>query len=146
MAITTHIYNHTSRLVLNKGIDLANLKVMLLNDNASFSAANTTVSQVTNAGANEVSGSGWTPGGVTLANVAVGTVATNNANLTADNVSVTADGGSIGPAYYALVLDATSNAPLILIDFDGAQSAGNGTPFNINWHSDGILVVENNQE
>ena len=59
--------------------------------------------------------------------------------MDADDVSQTASGGSIGPAYAALVYDSTSNKPLFYIDFGQAQSAGATTDFKIVWDATGLI-------
>lgn len=143
MAVTISRYNHTSKKLMNKEVDLSTLKVMLLNSSASFTATNTTLNQVNNSGAYQVSGNGWTSGGVTLSNVAVTVVDTNGAMLDADDVDVEATGGAIGPAYALVIYDDTdsNDAPLWFIDFDGAQTAGEGTSFKITFNANGILRV-----
>lgn len=143
MAVTISRYNHTAKLLLNKEITLTTLKIMLLNNSASFTAANTTLNQVANSGAYQVSGNGWTAGGITLTSVAVTTVATNGAMLDAADVSVTATGGDIGPAYKAVIYDdsLSGDSPLWFIDFDGAQTAGSGTDFKININANGIARI-----
>src|SRR3569623_1469733 len=105
MAVTMSLYDHTVKLIVNKEVTFTSLKVKLLDNTATFSASQTTVASVDGSGAKEVSGNGWTTGGITLANVAVTQVTTNDAMLDADDVAVTASGGSIGPAYAALVYD-----------------------------------------
>lgn len=137
MAVTSSLYNQTAKLFANGEVDIDNIKVMLLNDSATFTAANTAVSSVSS---NEVSGNGWTSGGETIGNAAVTTVTTNDAKLDGDDISVTATGGSVGPAYKAALYDGTSNALLAFIDFDGAQSAGVGTDFKIVWNASGIIT------
>lgn len=143
MAITISRYNHTAKKIANKEVTYTTLKVMLLDDGASFTAANTQLTQVTNAGAYEVDGNGWTTGGETLENVAVTVHDTNGAKIDADDVDVEADGGSIGPAYAAVIYDDTDadDAPLWYIDFDGPQTAGEGTPFKIQFAADGIYTI-----
>lgn len=143
MAITITPYNHTRRKFLAQDVDFGGLKVVLLNASASFTAANTQLTQVTNAGAYEVSGNGWPAGGPMLDNFAVTTVATSVAMLDADDVSEDADGGDIGPAYYAVIYDDAdaNDAPLWFIDFDGAKTAGAGTPFKIAFSANGIARV-----
>lgn len=140
MAETISRYNHTAKLTWNKEIDYSTLKVMLLTDDATFTAGNTTLAQVTNTGAYQVSGNGWTAGGITLASAAITTVATNGSMLDAADISITATGGDIGPAYKAVIYDDThaNDAPLWFIDFDGAKTAGEGTPFLIRINANGI--------
>lgn len=139
MAVTMSLYDHTVKLTVNKEVTYTTLKVKLLDNTATFSASQTTVASVDGSGAKEVSGNGWTSGGVTLSSVAVTQVTTNDAMLDAHDVAVTASGGSIGPAYAALVYDSTSNKPLVYIDFGQAQSAGSTTDFKIVWDATGII-------
>jgi hypothetical protein len=139
MAVTMSLYDHTVKLLANKEVTLTTLKVKLLDATAVFTAADATVAAVDGTGTKEVSGNGWAAGGPTLASVAVTTVTTNDAMLDATDVSVTASGGSIGPAYAALVYDDTSSKPLIYIDFGQAQSAGDTTDFKIVWDATGLI-------
>jgi hypothetical protein len=93
---------------------------------------------------NEVYGNGWPAGGPTLANVtqtqaAITDVSVNDAMLDADDVSVVASGGSIGPTYKALLYDHTNEYPIAFIDFGGSQAAGDTTEFKIRWSANGIL-------
>lgn len=88
-------------------------------------------------------GNGWVPGGPVLASAAVTQAAitdgtSNDAKLDADDVVVTADGGSIS-GYKALLWDATNILPLAFIDFGQLQSAGDTTDFKIRWHANGII-------
>lgn len=142
MAVTISPYNNVLKKFINKEFDLANLKLMLLNNSATFTAADTTVDAVAGANtpprANEVSGNGWTTGGLALSNVAVTVVTTNDAKLDADDVVATATGGAIGPAYKALLYDATNNVPIAFIDFGGALTAGQDTEFKVVWNASGI--------
>jgi hypothetical protein len=137
MAVTISLYNQAVKKLVNKEVTLTTLKLMLLDNDATFTAANTTITDVNS---DQVSGNGWTSGGITLTGVAVTTVTTNDAKLDADDISVTATGGSIGPAYKAVLYDSTSGDLLAFIDFGGAQSAGVGTPFNVTWNSSGIIT------
>lgn len=143
MAVTISRYNHTARKFASGDITLGSLKLMLLNDSATFTAGNTTLNQVTNSGAYQVSGNGWTAGGEVLANAAITTVATNGAMLDADDISKEASGGPIGPAYKAVIYDDAdaNDAPLWFIDFDGSQTAGQGTDFRITINASGIFRI-----
>jgi hypothetical protein len=138
MAVTITPYNHTLKLFLNQEVDLSNIKVILLNASGTFTATHTATTQVTNSGAYEVSGNGWDAGGELLSSVAASTVTTNDAKLDADDLSITATGGDIGPAENAVVVDATSGKPLYHISFGEAKTAGVGTPFNLTWNANGI--------
>ena len=127
-------YNHTKKLFANGEVTLSTLKVMLVSG-YTFSAAEEALTQVT---AVEVSGNGWPVGGPTIANAAITVTNTNDAKLDGDNVSITASGGDIGPATALVVVDSSSNKPLFHYEFPTSQTAGDGTPFNINWAAEGI--------
>lgn len=137
MAVTVTLYNHTAKLFANGDVDLANLKVMLLNASGTVTASHTAISSIS---ANQVSGNGWTTGGVALSGVAVTTTTTNDATLDATDISVTASGGTIGPAENAVIYDATGNYPLVHIAFGGAKSADAGADFKITWNASGIAT------
>lgn len=149
MAVSFYAYNHTPRLIANQEVAVASLKVMLLSASAAYTAANTTLDQVAGVNtpprANEVSGNGWTAGGMALANEAWTTVTTNDTKFDATDLSVTASGGDIGPARYAVVFDDAhaSKAPLYFVDFGESRTAGDGTPFVFVWHADGLAVISN---
>lgn len=97
-------------------------------------------------GTYEVYGNNWPAGGPLLASVtatqaAISDATSNDAKLAATDVSVTAAGGSIGPAYKALLYDATTMFPLAYIDFGAVQTAGDTTDFKIRWNANGILNI-----
>lgn len=134
MAVTVHRYNHTAKKVLNSEVNLATIKIMLLNATAvaAFNAAHTTVDQAAGAESgghrpNEVYGNGWAEGGELLTGVNVSIRNTNGAALAADDLSKTATGGNIGPARGHLMLDATGMEPLYLVDFGQDEEAGEET-------------------
>mgnify|MGYP000205017885 CR=1 FL=1 len=145
MAVTISRYNHTVKKLLNKEIDYTTLKMMLLNNSATFTATNTTLDQVAGANtpprANEVSGNGWTTGGIALASVTVAIATTNDANIDATDISVTATGGSIGPAYKAVIYDDTGDVPLWFIDFGQVEEAGETTDFKFIFNAAGIFAT-----
>jgi len=145
MAVTISRYNHTPKLFLNKELTLSTLRVMLLDDNAVFDASDTALSDVLAGDATEVSGNGWTAGGETIASVAVTTVDTDGAMIDGNDISVTASGGSIGPASAAVIYDDSmtlpADAPLWYIDFGGAETAGVGTDFKISFNANGIARI-----
>lgn len=143
MAVTISRYNHTLKKLLNKEITYSTLKLMLLSDDAAFDATDAQLTDVTNAGANEVDGNGWDAGGEPLTGVTISIVDTDGAMLDADDVTVQAAGGPIGPAYAAVIYDDTdaNDAPLWFVDFGGAQTAGLGTDFKITFNANGIQRV-----
>ncbi len=144
MAVTITPYNHTLKKLVNEEFTLGSLKVMLVNQAAvtGFNAANTTLAQVLNGAQDEVSGNGWTVGGEALANAAVTTVTTNDAKFDADDISKTATGGNIGPAYGAVIYDDAdaNDAPVAMVDFGQAEEAGETTDFKIVWPAGGIIT------
>ena len=144
MAVTISRYNNTLKRLVNKEVTYTTLKVMLLNDSAAFDATDTVITGPAGAAnANEVSGNGWTVGGETLANVAVTVIDIDGAMIDADDITVTASGGAIGPAYAAVIYDDTDtdDAPLWYVDFGGQQEAGDGTPFKVTINANGIIRV-----
>ena len=140
MAVTIFLYDHTLRLA--GSLDLTNLRIMLLDNTATFARANTALVDVAGAAhAKEIDGNGWTTGGEFLANVEWKTVTTNDAILDCDDISVVASGGMIGPAYAAVFYDDAhpSDAPLIYVDFGEAVSAGEATPFLLTISANGLF-------
>lgn len=140
MADTIQLYNHTAKLFANKEVTIGTtLKVMLLNSSGSFSAAHTTITDVST---NQVSGNGWDAGGEPLQSAAVTTVTTNDAKLDAADLSIAASGGSIGPASYAVIWDDAhaSDVLLAFITFDTPQTATAGNNFVITWNASGIFT------
>lgn len=140
MADTIQLYNHTAKLFANKEITIgANLKVMLLDSDAAFDATDTNIGDVS---ADQVSGNGWAAGGEALQNAAVTTVTTNDAKLDADDITVTATGGTIGPASYAVIYDDAhaSDVLLAFITFGSPQTATVGMDLVITWNANGIFT------
>ena len=91
---------------------------------------------------NEVSGTGYTAGGVALANCSLGyTAGTNVIKVDADDTTWAA---STITARYAVIYKSTgvdSTSPLIAyIDFGEDKSSENGD-FTIQWHADGIATI-----
>jgi len=144
MAVTVSLYNHTVKKLVNKEVAYTTLRVMLLSNTATFDATHTALTTVTNAGAYELAGNGWTTGGMTIANVALTTVTTNDAKLDGDDISVTATGGPIptAAAYKAVIYDDTeiNDMPLLWIDFGQDEQAGEDTDFKIVWPAAGIVT------
>jgi hypothetical protein len=146
MAETIQRYNHTRQVLLHYGVEnqSGNFYMELLNDSATFDATDTAKTDVDNAGAYEVSGNGWDVGGEAIT-VTVSVVNTDEAKWDAADLSITASGGNIGPAYKALVYLNVDNAdtdypPLWFITFDGSETAVSGNPFAVTFDSNGIEV------
>lgn len=144
MAVTISRYNHTAKKLLNSEVTLASLKFMLLDNTATFDATDTTLTDVAgSANAKEVDGNGWTTGGEAVASAAITTVDTDGAMLDAADITVTATGGSIGPAYAGVIYDDadTDDQPLWYVDFGTGETAGTGTDFKVTFNASGIFRV-----
>jgi len=129
-------YNHTRKLFANSEVTIANMKVVLVGAGYTFVASETALTAITAA---QVSGNGWTVGGIVIASAVI-TVEGANAKLDGTDISITASGGDIGPASALVVVDATSSKPLFHFAFPSAQTAGSGTPFNVTWNVAGIAT------
>lgn len=139
---TISLYNHTiSRFVTGANSASDTYKVILLNDSASFAATGATLTSVTNGGAYEVSGNGWTAGGETLTNVTLELANTNGAKFDADDIIVTATGGSIGPySAYVIYNDTDANdPPLAYVAMTAPTTITVGQSLEIRWASAGIV-------
>ena len=130
------IYNRFKANILNKVVDCEadTIKVALLNDSHSFTATNTKWSDVS---ANEISGTGYTAGGVDLANKSVTEAATTK--FDSDDASWASATFS---CYHAVIYDDTiaDDELICSLDFGGAQSVVSGT-FTIQWASEGIITL-----
>jgi hypothetical protein len=138
MAVTISLYNHTAKLFAEGSNAPGDTYKVKLFTAATFNATHTTLAGV--GGTEATTGTGYNAGGPSLANVAVTTVTTNDARFDADDVTLTASGGSITASYGVVYNDTDANdPPLAFIDFDGSQSAGAGTDFKIIWDANGIF-------
>lgn len=130
------IYYNFFADLMNKELDLEadTIKVMLLDDSHSFTNSNTVIGDVS---ANEISGTGYTAGGATLASKAVTAAATTKWD--ADNTAWTSATFS---AYHAVIWDDTHASDHIIcsIDFGGVQTVTSGT-FTIQWDAAGIITM-----
>jgi hypothetical protein len=132
------LYNHTRKLFQNGEVNITSLKVMLTNG-YTFDPTETTMTAIE---AEEVSGNGWTAGGPTIASATVTVTNTNESKLDGNDISVTATGGDIGPATGMVVYDSVEDKPLFYFLIDPSQTAGDSTPFLINWNAAGIYTIE----
>lgn len=139
MAVSISLYNHTAKLFADGSNAVGDTYKVKLLTAATFDASHTTLAAT---GGTETTGAnGYTTGGQSLANVAVTTVSTNDAKFDADDLTWSASGGSISAAYGIIYNDSdTDDPPLAFIDFDGSQSAGDGTDFKIVWNASGIFT------
>jgi hypothetical protein len=139
---TTKTYGSVISKAFNKEIDFDSdtIKVALLS--SSYTPNQDTHDYFNDVSSFEVSGTGYTAGGATLANKSVTyTGATNVTKFDADDVSWTS---STITARYAVVYDSTgtaSTSALIgYVDFGSDQSSSSGT-FSIVWDSAGIFTT-----
>ena len=139
MAVTISLYNHTAQRFASGANAVGDTYKVKLFTAATFDPTHTTEAA---AGGTEVAnGNGYTTGGLTLANVAVTTVTTNDAKFDADDASWTAAGGSISAAFARIYNDTDADdPPVAFIDFDGTKTAGDQTDFKIIWNASGIVT------
>lgn len=139
---TIQLYNHTANLFASGTCIAADTyKMMLLNSSASFDATDTQLTQVSNAGAYEVSGNGWDVGGEPLANVAFAIATTNDSTFDADDVLVTISGGNLGPySAYVIYNDTDANdPPLAYVTLTAPQTVADGGVAGAIWNASGIF-------
>ena len=138
MAPSISLYNHTTARFANGTNAVGDTYKLMLCSAATFDAANTTLAGITKT---QISGNGYTAGGATLAGVVVTTVTTNDAKFDADDVSITASGGSIAATHGILYNDTDADdPPVAFINFDGTITANNGVPFVVQWNANGIVT------
>ena len=139
MAVTISLYNHTAKRFAEGTNAVGDTYKVKLLSAATFDATDVTLADT--GGTEATTGTGYSAGGATQANVAVTTVTTNDAKFDADDVSWTASGGAITASYGIIYNDTdTDDPPVAFIDFDGSQSAGDGTDFKIIWNASGIVT------
>lgn len=113
--------------------------IILMNATHSFNSANTIKSDIA---ANEIAtGAGYTQGAKTLASVTWGESG-GTTTFDAADVTWTASGGAIAATDAVIYSEtAASDQLMCSIDFDGEQSAGDGTDFKITFNASGIFTV-----
>ena len=137
---TSQLYDHTVNLFVSGANSTADTyKVILLSSAATFVAAATTVDEVTNSGANEVSGNGWTAGGMTIGNPTITQVTTNDSQFSGDNIITEISGGDLGPFSAYVIVNSTDSKPLAYITLDAPETVTSGLYAQIAWPSDGII-------
>lgn len=140
--MATVIYNSFKQKIMNGSIDLDTdtIKVALVtNSYTPDQDAHDFFDDVTN----EVSGTGYTAGGATLANKTVTADNTDNEGVfDADNVTWTT--ATITSARYAIVYKSTGTAatsPLIAAIDLGQDYSTSGGDFTLTWNSEGIINI-----
>ncbi|MFB0523911.1 MAG: hypothetical protein ACETVZ_00095 [Phycisphaerae bacterium] len=130
------MYDRFKANLMNKEVDLEAdvVKCMLLNNSHAFTNTHNVIGDVS---ANEISGTGYTAGGATLASKAVTQAATTKWD--AADVEWTS---ATFTAYHAVLWDdtVTTDDLIASIDFGGAKSVSAGT-FKIQWHTNGIVTL-----
>ena len=115
-------------------MDSDTIKIGLLDDSHTFTAANDTWADVS---ANEVSATGYTAGGGTLDSPSITEGATFKWDADDETWTIT---GSM-TAYHAVVYDTTNADSLICsFDFGGAKTATNGN-FTVSFSASGIITM-----
>jgi hypothetical protein len=137
------LYGNFLKQALNKEIDWDSdtIKVALLS--SSYTPNQDTHDYYDDVSANEVTGTGYTTGGITLGSKTSTYDGTNNV-IVLDAADVTWSSSTI-TARYAVVYDDTpataGTKPLIgYVDFGSDQSSTNGN-FTITWDSTGIVRI-----
>ena len=141
MAVTAKLFGNALKQAMNGEWDWDSdtIKVMLC---TSSYAPDQDVHDYKDDVDNEVSGTGYTAGGVALASCSVAyTAGTNVIKVDADDATWAA---STITARYAVIYKSTgvdSTSPVIAyIDFGEDKSSENGA-FTIEWHADGIATI-----
>jgi hypothetical protein len=137
------LYGNFLKQALNKEIDWDSdtIKVALLS--SSYTPNQDTHDYFDDVSANEVTGTGYTTGGITLSSKTSTYDGTNNV-IVLDAADVTWSSSTI-TARYAVVYDdsganAASKALIGYVDFGSDQSSTNGN-FTITWDSTGIVRI-----
>lgn len=143
MPVSAKMYGNMLRLALNKEIDWDSDTIKVALVSSSYTPDQDAHDYWNDVVANEVTGTGYTAGGATLANKTITyTGATNKVALDADDASWAA---STITARYAVVYDSTpgtdATRPLLgYVDFGQNESSSNGT-FTIAWNASGIFEL-----
>lgn len=139
------IYNSFKKKIMDGSIDLDTdtIKVALVTSSYTPNIdTHTQYSHITN----QVTGTGYTAGGATLANKSVAVDTTNDrAKFDADDTTwTTASITARGAIIYKYVDNAGSpddTSPLICYKDFGADVTSTNADFTIKWHADGILYL-----
>lgn len=122
--------NKIKYLLATKAIDFVNDTFKIILMDSSFTFNKDTHHQYSDVSANELAtGNGYTAGGATLSGVSVTEDDTDDrCEITWNNATWTASGGSIGPASGAIILDdSVADDPVVgYIDFGGNYTQANG--------------------
>lgn len=141
MAVTAQVPGRLGESLLNGEVDLdtATVKVLLTTSGYTFDAdTHRYRSSVTN----EVSATGYTAGGATVANSALTyDSATNTVRLDGDDVVWTADLTAHNAIWYVDTGDAATDVILAVWVSDTAVTSSNGGTFTLTPHANGLLTL-----
>lgn len=141
MAVTTSLYNHTASLFASGQMNSTDTYKVILLTSGTFTASNTTLSQASSGYTEVANGNGYTTGGLSLSNITVSIVTTNDSKFDADDAIWNATSSGITAAAAILFNDTVANdPPLMYIDFGASETAPASTDFKIVWPATGILV------
>jgi hypothetical protein len=121
-------------------LDLETHKIALFSDSITVNFTTDTAYGVSPYDANEVSGTGWSAGGVALTGTTFtasgGTATFDATDVSEASTTLTA---AMGGLIYADAL--AGNNAIVLVDFTTAYSTVNGT-FAITWNASGIFTID----
>ncbi len=144
MAVTIRLYDHTPLRFINGANAASDTYIINLYSALTFTSTDATKAAAETGATQLSTANGYTQDTKALTGMAITATGSpaNDVKLDADDVSWTASGGDIGPARYALVYNNTDTdkPPVAFIDFGENKTAGSGTPFNITWHTNGIIT------
>lgn len=140
MAVTITLFDHTAQRFANGANAVGDTYKVNLYSAFTLDTTATTKAAAESGNTQLSTANGYTQNDKTLGSVTV-TKTGNDAAFDAADVSWTASSGSI-EAVGALIYNDTDadDPPLAYIDFDGTQSAGDGTDFKILWDAAGIVT------
>lgn len=138
MAVTISLYDHTAKRFADGSNGVEDTYRLLLCTAATFDATDAALASI--AKTESPTGTGYPAGGPALSGVAVSISDTNGAAFSADNVTLSAEGGSIEAEFAVLYNESNEdNAPVAFINFGEPQAAPDGTDFLIIWSENGII-------
>jgi len=141
MAVTAKLYGLAQQSILSKEINWSSdtIKVMLT---TSAYVPNQDTHRYKSAVTNEVTGTGYTAGGATLASKTINYDTSSN-TLTLDAADVTWPSSTI-TARYAVIYDSTgtdeTSALIAYVDF-GADVVSTNGDFTLSWNASGIVTL-----
>jgi len=148
--VTINFYDNFYEYIGDGTMDMDNITntffIILLNSSHTFTAANDDLAAVTanqlatNFGYTQATGGGT---GKALTSITWQQDSPSVATWAAATVTWNASGGSIGAADDAVIFydPSTTDKLVCSIDFNGSQTAGDGTNFVITWNASGIFTL-----